>query len=48
MSLVLDSDAQAEYNQILVLILQARRPHALNRHNGGAEYMHSFCRGPLT
>ena len=31
MSLVLDSDAQAQYNQILVLILQARRSIATTR-----------------
>ncbi len=35
MSLVLDSDAQAQYNQILVLILQARRQiHQVFRSQG--------------
>ena len=32
MSLVLDSDAQAQYNQILVLILQARSRAVLPGH----------------
>jgi hypothetical protein len=32
MSLVLDSDAQAQYNQILVLILQASASIALPTH----------------